>query len=135
TTSPISRIGTSVGMAGRSLADEPRRPSCVPESPRTSLLVLERHVLIGGPDRQWNKVDRVIGDPRSDPDQHSRAPDRREHHAIKRELLDAVEQGLPLRGVPLPRLLLEQVIYVGIAAVGVTPLGVDERLHSRGGIA
>src|SRR5215831_15082839 len=55
------------------------------------LLVLELHVLIGGPDRHWHQIDRVIGDARSDPDQHSRAPNWREHHAVDRELLNAVE--------------------------------------------
>src|SRR5215510_15818820 len=87
-------------------------PVAIKDGALAPLLVLELHVLIGGPDRHWHQIDRVIGDARSDPDQHSRAPDWREHHAVDRELLNAVEEDLALGGIPLPRLLLEQLVDV-----------------------
>src|SRR2546427_6033217 len=64
-------------------------------------LALEPHVLIGGEDRQRDQVDRVIGHSRSDPYQHAGVPDRCEHRSVDRELLDAMQQGFPLRGVTL----------------------------------
>src|SRR5712692_11270789 len=100
-----------------------------------ALLSVEPHVLVGGPDRQRHQVDRMIGYPGPHPNQHPRAPDRREHHAVDRQLLDAVEQGFTLRGVPLAGLLLEQFVDVGVSAIGVAALGINERLHASGGVA
>src|SRR5712691_6253897 len=51
---------------------------------------------------------------------HQRAQihDRREHDPIDRELLDAVEERLALAGIALSRLLVEQIVDVGIAPIG-----------------
>src|SRR5262249_118350 len=99
-----------------------------------ALRILELHVLGGGRDGHRHQVDRVVGDARPAPDEPPGAPDWREHHAVDRELLNAVEQNFALRGVALPRLLLEQLVDVRIAAIGVTSLRVDECLRARGRI-
>src|SRR5262249_61929709 len=65
-----------------------------------TLLTLQPHVLVGGPDRQRHQVDRVIGHARPNADEHPRAPDRREHHAVEGELLDTKEQDFTFRRVP-----------------------------------
>src|SRR2546430_5222098 len=54
---------------------------------------------------------------RSDPYQHAGVPDRCEHRSVDRELLDAMQQGFPLRGVTLACLLLEQFVNVGITPI------------------
>src|SRR5262245_21192424 len=117
-------------MSEAPLTDEPQRVHAF----RVSLGILELHVLVGRPDRHRHQIDRMVGDARSDPNHHSRAPDWREHHAVDRELLNAVEQDLALGSIPLSRLLLEQLVDVRVAAIGVTSLRVDERLHARGRI-
>ena len=45
--------------------------------------------------------------------------DRAEHDTLVYEALDPVQQGLPLLAVALLRLLLEEIVDVGIAAGGV----------------
>src|SRR5256886_9872974 len=72
---------------------------------------------------------------RSDPYQHAGVPDRCEHRSVDRELLDAMQQGFPLRGVTLACLLLEQVVNVGITPIGIAALRVNERLHPAGRVA
>src|ERR1700720_1875930 len=72
-----------------------------------ALVTLEPHVLVRRPDRHRHQVDRVIGHSGPNPNEHPRTPNWREHHSLDRQLLDAVEQGFTLRGVPLARLLLE----------------------------
>ncbi len=49
------------------------------------------------------------------PHQRAEVHDRREHHAVDRELLDPVEQGRPPARVPLAGLLLEEVVDVRVA--------------------
>src|SRR5207244_1501685 len=58
-----------------------------------------------------------------------------EQHALVRELLDAVEQRLALAAIELARLLLEQVVDVGMAAGRVRPAGDEVVLDARGGVA
>src|SRR3989441_12117092 len=99
------------------------------------LWVLEPHVLIGGERAHGDRGDRVLGQARPHPHQRAQVHDRREHHAVDRELLDAVQQGLALGDVALPRLLLEQLVDVRIPPVGVAALGVDELRHAAGRVA
>ena len=89
-------------------------------------LVLEAHVLVGRKRRVVDRRDRVLRDTRPDAHQRAKIHDRREHHPVDRELLDLVEQRFAPAGVALPRLLLEQVVDVRVAAVGIGPLGEDE---------
>src|SRR5690242_4143319 len=98
-------------------------------------LRLELHVLVG---REWahpDVGDRVLGDARPDAVQGAQVHDRREHHAVDRELLDLVQQRLALRGVALRRLLAEKLVDVGISAVGVAALGLDEGLDAARRVA
>src|SRR5438132_14240948 len=53
----------------------------------TSLLVLEFHVFIGGPDRHWNQFDRVIGDSLSFSIQHTSTTHWRVHYLVTSTLL------------------------------------------------
>src|SRR5712691_1235208 len=130
---PRTRLATVVfsqpSLSPRSSSAKPRT---VMRNSSKPLLALEPHVLIGGVDRQRDQVDRVIRHPRPDPNQHARVPDRRKHHPIDRELLDAMEQDFPLRGVPLASLLLKQFVDVGITSIGIATLRVNERLHAGG---
>src|SRR5439155_15671031 len=97
--------------------------------------VLEAHVFVGREGRHRDDVDGVIGHARSDAHQRAEVHHRREHHALDRQLLDAMEQRLPPAGIALARLLQEQVVEVGIAAVGVGALRVHEGLHATRGVA
>src|SRR5262245_4667469 len=101
------------------------------ESP---LLVLDPHVLVGRERRIVNRGDRVLGDARSHAHQGAEVHDRAEHGPVDRGLLDLEEQGLALLHVPLAGLLQEQVVQVGIAAVSVGALGIDELLDPAGGV-
>src|SRR5262249_30189347 len=100
-----------------------------------SVLIFEPHVLVGGPNRQRHQIDRMVGHPGTDPNQHPSAPNRRKHHAVNRQLLDMPEQGFALCEVPLAGLLLEQFVDVWVSAVGVAALGVNKRLDASGGVA
>jgi len=71
---------------------------------------LEPEVLIGWEGIQGDGVDGMLGDPRSDPMQGPKVQERRKHHPLHRELLDAMQQGLPGGPVALARLLLKQRI-------------------------
>ena len=50
------------------------------------------------------------------------------------QALDIVQERLPLRAVPLPGLLVEQRIDIGVAAISVAPTRDRKRLDTRGGI-
>src|SRR5438270_10364093 len=74
-------------------------------------------------------------DARPDAGQERRLEDRREHHALVDELLDAMQQRLALLGIDLDRLFAEEPVDVGIAAVGADAAGDDERLDARRRVA
>src|SRR6476661_8427018 len=97
---------------------------------------LEPEILVGrrvgvAPDQ----VDPRLLDPRTD------APDKRElvdwhvGHAIVEDLLDLVQQCLPLLCVELARLTLEKVLDLGDHAGGVNPALAHVRLEASGGVA
>src|SRR6266851_860242 len=91
---------------------------------------LELEVLIGREGVQGDRVDGMVGDPRPDPMQGPKVHDRRKHHPLHRELLNALQQGLPRGPVAFPRLLLKERIDVRIAPIRVGPLRIDERLDA-----
>src|SRR6266446_546296 len=128
-----ARVGEHSTRAGASSA---RNPS--PSGSRTraqEVLVLELHVLVGGEGAHPDVRDRVPGDAGADAHQDAEVHDRREHRPVDRELLNLVQERFALLGVALARLLQEQIVDVGIAAVGVGALGLDERLHPARGVA
>src|SRR5438552_7258223 len=96
-------------------------------------LFFERDVLKSRKGMHWNRVDRMRRDPRPDAYQTAQVHDRSEHDTLNGELLDAVQQGLAFRTVPLSRLLFEKRIDIGIATVGVCPLRIHKALGTRGG--
>ena len=79
---------------------------------------------------QRDGVDRVLRDAGSHPMQRPKLYDRRKHHSLHRELLNALQQGLSCGPIPLHRLLLKQRIDVGISPIRIGPFGRDERLHT-----
>ena len=53
-----------------------------------------------------HRVERVFGQPRPDAPERAVIHDRREHHTVDGDLLDAMEQGFTLAGISLAGLLL-----------------------------
>src|SRR3989442_14463165 len=72
----------------------------------------------------------MIRDPGPYSMQGPKVEDRRKHPALHRELLNAMQQGLPLGPVALHRLLLKERINVRIAPIRVGPLRIDERFDA-----
>ena len=95
-------------------------------------LILELYVLVGGERAHPDVGDSVLGDARADAHQRAQVHHRRVHHPIDGQLLDLVEQLLALLGVPLVRLLLEELVDVRIAAVSIGALRLDEAFHPAG---
>src|SRR5437867_5632691 len=96
-------------------------------------LFFERDILKSREGMHWNRVDRMLCDPRPDTYETTQVHDRSEHDTLDGELLDAVQQSLALRTVPLNRLSLEDCVDIGIAAVSVRALRVHKSLGTRGG--
>jgi len=69
-----------------------------------------------------HRVEHVLGHPRSNTSERTVVHDRREHDAVDRDLLDAMEQRLTFRVITLARLLVKEVVEVRIASVGVAAL-------------
>jgi peptide/nickel transport system substrate-binding protein len=67
--------------------------------------------------------------------QRGRLEDRPVHDALVDQALDLVELGLAALAVALARLLLEEIVDVGVPAVGVRRGADDEGLEARGGVA
>ena len=61
-------------------------------------------------------------DPRPDAYETPQVHDGGKHSMLDRQLLNAVQQGLTFRTVPLNRLLFKQLVDIGIATVGVSAL-------------
>ena len=61
----------------------------------------------------------MLGHPGPHSHQAPQVDDRRKHHALHRDLLNAMQQGLPLGPVALHRLLLKERIDVGIAPIAL----------------
>src|SRR6266850_2674428 len=98
------------------------------------LLRLEAHLLVARKWYQMHRVEHVLDHPRSNTSERTVVHDRREHDAVDRDLLDAMEQRLTFRVITLARLLVKEVVEVRIASVGVAALGVHERFHAAGGV-
>src|SRR5438105_6261239 len=65
-----------------------------------------------------DQADAGLIDARTDAVELCYLPDRREHHALVGDRLDAVKQRFPLAAVGLPRLLLEEIVDLRIRAEG-----------------
>src|ERR1043165_1251846 len=98
-------------------------------------LFLERNVLKSRKGMYWNGVDRMRRETRPDAYETTQVHDRSEHSMLNGELLDAVQQGLAFRMVPLNRLLFKDRVDIGIATIGVCALRVHKSLGTRGSIA
>src|SRR5439155_7466655 len=66
--------------------------SAEPEVPAASLLALEAHILVGRERYQVLRVEHVLGHTRPDASERAVIHDRREHHPVDRDLLDAVRR-------------------------------------------
>ena len=93
------------------------------------LLLLEPHVLRHWEGVQGDHVNGMLGYPRAHPHQGPQVDDRRKHHPLHCELLDAMQHGFPFAMVALPCLLLVQRIEVEIAPIGIGSFEVDERFR------
>src|SRR4030095_14392277 len=89
-------------------------------------LRLESHVLVVRERDEVHRVEHVLGHARPDASECSIVHDRGEHGPGDCDLWDAMEQRLALGGIALSRLQMEEVVELGIAAIGVAPLGVHE---------
>src|SRR5262245_40547109 len=99
------------------------------------LVRLEPNLFVGRKGYQMHRIEHVLGNARPYAAQGAVVHDRREHHAIDRELLDAMEQRFALARVALARLLVEQIVEIRVAAVRVAALGIHERLDPARRIA
>src|SRR5688500_5379479 len=89
-----------------------RGTSTVVISVPLQLQVLERRRVVV----QRDPVQARLRHPRPDTVVEEERVDRQVEHALVRELLDAVQQGLALLAVELARLLREEIVHVGMAA-------------------
>src|SRR5262245_3977448 len=132
------RLGwSSTRDAGASSHPSATRPASGAIADLTSSdrgLLLELEVLVGRD--EWVPGDRRhLGQPRPDPDQRGLLHDRREHRALVHELLDPVQEPFTALGIHLARLIAEERIDVGIAAVRADPTRDHEGLDARRGVA
>src|SRR5215468_10981964 len=81
-----------------------------------------------------DQVDPGLLDPRTDAPDERELIDRYVGHAIVEDLLDLVQQRLPVLRVELARLTLEEVLDLGNHAGGVDPPCAHVRLEARGGV-
>src|SRR5712692_2120807 len=99
-------------------------------------LFLQAHVLIGRGEVELRvQADPGLLDPRADSVQGGGVEDRTEHDALVDEALDPVQERLTLLAVALLRLLLEQVVDLGIPSRGVRRAADDEGFEAHGGVA
>src|SRR5215510_15362025 len=98
-------------------------------------LLLERDVLKSRKGMHRNGVDRMRREPWPDAHEATQVHDRGKHDPLNGELLDAMQQSLAFRTVPLNRLLFKELVDIGIATVGVRALRIHKSLGARGGIA
>src|SRR5947209_20380459 len=92
------------------------RPSTRFSGPHSALY---RDVLIGrGVGKQRDLAKAGFTDPRSRPIDEGELPDRRVDHPLRHDLLDLVQDRLPLCAVHLDRLLAIQLVDIWVAAIG-----------------
>src|SRR3990170_2624568 len=132
---PQPRPATTVsrGAPIRLLEQEVRPP---PAEPARGLLPLQRDVLVG---RRvgvaGDEAEARLLDARPHAVQEGQLPDGRVDNLIQDELLHLVQDGLAALPIQLGRLLLEEAVDVGVAAIDVVPAGDREGLETRGGVA
>src|SRR5437879_886177 len=106
-------------------------PACA----RGSLL-LQAHVLVGRSEVELRvQADGGLLDPRADSVQGGGVEDGAEHDAVVHQALDPMQQRLTLLAVALVRLLLEEIVDVGISARGVWRASDEEGFEAHGGAA
>src|SRR5262249_55535561 len=90
-------------------------------------LRLELHVFVGPRERKpGDEPEPRLLDPWPEAAHRGELPDRGEHRLLVHELLDPVQGRLAALAVELRRLLPEEPVDVGIAAVDVSAAGHDE---------
>src|SRR5712692_9494135 len=102
-----------------------------PISLRLQLHLLER----GGERVAGDEADARLFHARADPAEAGDQPDRREHHLVVDELLDAVQGGLAAFDVEVARLLAEEAVDVAVASGRVGAAAGHEGLDPRGRVA
>src|SRR6267142_3176519 len=94
--------------------------------------LLEAHVLVGrGEVELGAQPDRRLLHPRTNTMEDGGLEDRAEHDTLLHEALDLMQQRLALLAVALSRLLLEEVVDVGIAPGGVRRAADHEGLEAH----
>src|SRR6266498_5822038 len=120
------RCGVGVGVPA------PRMWTRAMELLATRSLFLEAHVLVRRRKvEQRVQADRRLLDPRPDPVQGGGLEDRGVHDALVHQPLELIQHRLALLAVALLRLLPEQVVDIGIPAVGVGAGADDEGFQAR----
>src|SRR5260370_26458868 len=97
---------------------------------------LQGDVLVGrGVGEIRDQAEARFSDPRPDRVDEGELPDRRGERAPGDELLDLVQDRLALGMVQLGRLLLEQLVDVGVAAVNISATLDDKGRETRRRVA
>src|SRR5579872_2612172 len=100
------------------------------------LCALQSEVLIRrGVREPRDQPEPALADPRTDPVDEGKLPDRSEDRSLDHDLLDLVQGRLALAVIELDRLLLVQIVDVGIAAIGEDTASHQQCLDPRGGVA
>src|SRR5215471_1323510 len=99
--------------------------------PSRSSARLELDVLVGSRERPTgDEAEPRLGHPRALRMNEAELPDRRVHHLVVHELLDAMQRRLAPLAVELGRLLAEEPVDVGIATVHEGAAGDHEGLEA-----
>src|SRR6185436_19091300 len=107
-----SAVATSTRHLIRSFIRPPSRP-------------LEPQVLVGRIGNEVQRIVRSVGQPWPDAAELTVVHHGHEHHPIDGELLDLAEHGLAAGHISLASLLLEEIVDIGVAAIGIAPFRVD----------
>src|SRR6185436_20081537 len=82
-------------------------------------------VLVGRIGNEVQRIERSVGQPWPDAAELTVVHHGHEHHPIDGELLDLAEHGLAAGHISLASLLLEEIVDIGVAAIGIAPFRVD----------
>src|SRR5919108_372894 len=82
----------------------------------------------------WQAVDSMLGHPRSHAHERPEVHEWSIHDALHCELLNAMQEDFAFGFVALDSLLLEELVNVRIAAIGIGALRIDKRLRTGRGI-
>src|ERR1700704_6364945 len=103
---------------------------------RGRLTALDGDVFVGsGIGESREQTEPGLADPRPDAVDERQLPDWRGDGALVNQLLRLVEDSLPLFVIELDRLLPEEFVDVGVAAIGVSTILDRERREAGGGVA